>query len=555
MEIAYNNLKPEIFDKKKSSPKQKFVNWFKDPYNKIFLGILLFAIAIRIFYFILTKDQPLWWDESDYLAYAKNLANLGGDWIVTAQHNSLYPFIIAGLFMFGLGEPAIKFILQIIPSILSVWLVYAICNEMYKDKRIGLISSFLMATLWVVVFNSMRFHVGIPGVFTGLLAIYVFWQGHENKKKIFGKINPAWAVPLTVFLVMLTYSIRRGYFVFGAFILIYMLFTKNWKKLIKDKYNWIGLGLAAVLLFLIEIFVFFAGAGEVGSTYFHPENPISLASMGIFNSFFSLGGFIQNISFYLFLIGTIMIIGSVVLYSGHLKKSKDRKAFADLFLLISIVITLINFIFVLRLQVVGEPRWYLPLALGAFIAVSKGTLLIADNLKKYGKSLAIITILLLVGFGGYYQIQAADDVIKPRIPSFSGIKEASLYVKDISSSEDIIVSQPVPQTIYYSERKVMQPEHIAGVKGSDYILGDFIEGVKENPNAKYLLVSFSEPGHPDWMVQRTNELWYIPFMDTRINFATGEQNIRPDITYEGVKFTLLDVKQDVFIYEIQILEN
>ena len=118
MEILYKEITPEHFNKKENFG-QNFLNWFKDKYNLTFLGILLLAIAIRIYYFVLTAHQPLWWDEADYLAYAKNLANLGGDWIVTAQHNSLYPFIVAGLFLLGLGEPFVKFFIQIIPSILS----------------------------------------------------------------------------------------------------------------------------------------------------------------------------------------------------------------------------------------------------------------------------------------------------------------------------------------------------------------------------------------------------------------------------------------------------
>src|SRR3989344_8145678 len=176
MEELLQNVQDTI-DKSLEQKKEKIRSWLKNPHNLILIGIFLLAIIIRIYYFSLTANQPLWWDEADYLAYAKNLANLGGDWIVTAKHNSIYPFIVAGLFLLGLGEPFVKFFIQIIPSILSVWLVYLICNEMYNDKRIGLIVSFLMTTFWVVLFNSMRFHVDIPGLFFGLLAIYVFWRG------------------------------------------------------------------------------------------------------------------------------------------------------------------------------------------------------------------------------------------------------------------------------------------------------------------------------------------------------------------------------------------
>ena len=551
MEILYKDITPEHFNKKENF-RQKFSNWFKDKYNLTFLGILILAIAIRIYYFVLTAHQPLWWDESDYLAYAKNLANLGGDWIVTAQHNSLYPFIVAGLFLLGLGEPVIKFLLQIIPSILSVWLVYAICNEMYEDKRIGLIASFLMATFWVVLFNSMRFHIDIPALFIGLLAIYVFWRGYENKKKIFGKINPNWAISLTAFLVILAYSIRRGHFLFGVFILVYILLTtKDWKKLITDKYNWIGLGLGIFLLFLVEKFIFFSGIGEVGSTYYQPENPISLVSLGVFKSYFALGNLFQNIYFYLFITGIILLVLKLILYADNIKKTKNRKIFGDLFVMISIILILSYFIFYQRDLSFGDPRWYLPLALGAFIAVSQGVLLIGDYVKKYNKILAMIIIILLIGAGGYYQVQYAGGIIKNKIPSFEGIRDTSLFIKEISLPDDIIISQAVPQTIYYSERKVMEPWRIAGANGSDHSLEDFLTGLEKNLDAKYLLVSFSEPGHPDWMKQQSSNFWNIPFMDTTIDFTTGQQDIKKSKTYGNITFELLDVKQDVFIYKIK----
>ncbi len=402
-----------------------------------------------------------------------------------------------------------------------------------------------------MLFNSTRFHLEAPGFFLGLLAIYVFFQGYERKEKIFGKINSNLAIPLAVLFVVLTYAIRRGYFLFGIFILVYMLFTKNWKKLIKDKYNWIGFGLGVFLLFLVEKFLFFSGVGEVGSTYFHPENPLSLVSLKVFNSFFVLGKFYQNIYFYLFIVGIIFIIANILLHLGYIKKEKNAKVRGDLFVIITILFTLLNFIFILRVQgTFGEERWYLPLALGAFVALSQGILLIGDYIKKYNKILAIIVIILLIGAGGYYQIKQADLIIKNKIPSFEGIKQASLYVKEISSQEDIIISQAVPQTIYYSEKKVLQPEQIANVTGPQYDMKEFLDGLDKNPNAKYLLISFSEPGYPDWMKQQSSAFWSIPFMDTTIDFTTGQQNIRQSIKYQNFTFTLLDAKQDVFIYEI-----
>ena len=552
MEILYKEITPEHFNKKENF-KQNFLNWFKDKYNLTFLGILFLAIAIRIYYFILTAHQPLWWDEADYLAYAKNIANLGGDWIVTAQHNSLYPFIVAGLFLLGLGEPVVKFILQIIPSILSVWLIYAICNEMYNDKRIGLIASFLMATFWVVLFNSMRFHIDIPGLFLGLLAIYVFWRGYENKKKIFGKINSNWAIPLAVFFAILAYSIRRAYFIFAVFILVYVLLTtKDWKKLIKDKFNWIGIVFGVLLLFLVEKFIFISGVGEVGSAYFHPENSLNFGPLKIFNAFFSFGSLFKNIYFYLFLIGVIFIFINLLIYLGHIKKEKNKKVRGDLFAVIILILTLAVFIFTRIVEEgFGEQRWYLPLALGAFIAVSQGVLLIGDFIKKYSKIIGIILIILLIALGGYYQVKNADGIIKNKIPSFEGIRDASLFLKQLSNPEEIIISIPIPQTIYYSEGKVINPANLLNkTSNQDFSFEEFLSKLSENTKVKYIIVTFSEPGHPDWMQQQSSNFWSIPFMDTTINFTNNKQDIKQEKTYGNLTFKLIALKQDAFVYEV-----
>ena len=91
----------------------------------------------------------------------------------------------------------------------------------------------------------------------------------------------------------------------------------------------------------------------------------------------------------------------------------------------------------------------------------------------------MIIIILLIGAGGYYQVQYAGGIIKNKIPSFEGIRDTSLFIKEISLPDDIIISQAVPQTIYYSERKVMEPWRIAGANGSDHSLEDFLTGLEK----------------------------------------------------------------------------
>lgn len=543
------------------SKKERIQNWLKEPSNLVFLLIVVGAIAIRLYYFSLTKNQPLWWDEADYMAYAKNLAGLNSDWIATSKHNTIFSFIAAFLFNLSLSESSIKFLLEILPSIFLVPLTYFLVIEMYADKRIALISSFVMAFLWDILFNSMRFHLEAPALFAGLLAIFIFWQGHEKKKKLFGYIDAKWAIPLAVVFSVLSYALRRGYFLFGLFILIYLLFTKNIKSLAKEKYNWVGLGIAIFLFVLAEKFIFIAPISSVAASYTHSENSIDLSALGVFPEYFSSGGFLKDIWLYLFWIGFAIILIRLFLVFGQIRKENAKEGRSDIFAVISIVSTILFFTLILRSQgTFGESRWYFPLLLGTVISISKSTVLIADYLKRYHKFFAVGFVGLVLVLGGYYQIKHTDFIIKDKLSSFEGIKQASQYVKSISDKEDIIISVPVPQTIYYSERKVYSPHGWLEWKGrnEDSPMKDLFNKIESEPRARFLFVSFSEPNHPIWMKKiDTNQNgqvigWEIPFMDTKVDFVNNIQDIKRTKTFEeyGLTFNLLDVKQDSFVYEI-----
>lgn len=533
---------------------KKIISWLKNPYNLILAGIIILGIVLRIFYFSLTSDQPLWWDESDYMAYAKNLAGFEGDWIITSQHNSLFSFLAAGLFKIGLMESSIKFLLVVIPSILLIVLVYMTCLQMYSDKKIALSCSFITAIFWAILFNSTRFHVGIPALFFIFLGLYVFWKGHENKESFFLKIKSKWAVPVSAIFIVLAYSTRRAYALFGIFLLIYVFLTKNPRELIKDKYNWIGVGIAIFLLVIVESFIFISPVTNVASSYYHPEDSLNFAHLHVFESFFQSFSQIPSILLYLFYLGLIFLIVNFFISVGYIRKSKDNSLRSDLFALISIFVTLIYFIFYQRGTGFGEPRWYFSLLFASFICISRAGVFLHNFLKKHSKYLAIIILLSLFFIGGVYQVSHATEIIKIKKDTYSGIRGASLFIKDVSFPEDIIISQPLPQTIYYSERRAIQPEQVIGkTSAEETSFDEFMQELSSNSSYRYLIITFSEPGYPDWMAYRTQNQIFVPFMETYADFQTNQQDIKQSKSFEeyGLQINLLQIVEDAFVYEVK----
>ncbi|MFH1500721.1 MAG: hypothetical protein ABIE22_02130 [archaeon] len=536
-----------------SKIKESVRNWLKDPYNRIFLGIFILGVAIRLYYFFLTKDQAIWWDEGDYMAYAKALGGYTTYWMVSDAHNSLFIYFVAALFKIGFSDPAIKFILEILPSILLIWLTYATAVLMFKDKKVGLIASFLMATFWVVLFNSMRFHLGVPGLFFGLLAIYVFWQGYEGGEKIFGKINPNWAVPLTVLFVVLSYSMRRGYFLFGFFFFFYMLITRKWSSLLKDKYNWIALAVFIVSFSLLEKFVFASNITEVAGIYLHTEIPFNLFPFQIFPAYFSsFTSSTLSILLYLFWLGFILLLINTFLSLDYFRKVGKSEIKSELFAVLSIIIVLSYFLFYQRHPTdIGEPRWFFPLLFGSLICLAKGAIFIYDNLKKYNKQIALVIILVLLAYGAFYEVQHADTIIKSKISSFNGVKDASFYIKDRTSPSDKTLIVLTPQFSYYAERQMVSPAELVGVQyNQDTTFEEVLPKIEEDPAIRFLLISFWEPNHPDWMKRESQQKWEIPFMDTTIDFNTGQQDIKQEKSYGSLTFKLSQIFDGVFVYEI-----
>ena len=171
-------------NKKLEERKNKLLEFIKR--NYILIGILIFALVIRLYYFWVTKDQGLWWDELSYGILAKNLVIHQWDnaRIIIGETNIrplFLPIIWSFLMRLNLSEVASKFILEIIPSFFAVLFTYLVGKQLY-NKRIGLIASFIMAVSWMTIFYSVRFMTHIPGLLASLASIYLFFKAIETEK-------------------------------------------------------------------------------------------------------------------------------------------------------------------------------------------------------------------------------------------------------------------------------------------------------------------------------------------------------------------------------------
>jgi hypothetical protein len=510
--------------------KEKLKAWLKDPYNLALVAILIFAFLIRFYYFFLTKNQPLWWDESEYTAYAKTLIGKA-DYTLGMQRLPGFPIFLSIFYLLGFSEPLIRFFAVFIPSILVIFLIYLVVGEMYSDKRIALISTAIMAVLWEHLFYSNRFHTENFALIFELLAIFILF-------KVYVKGQDLWFIKsknkfVSIFLIGLLSFIsvlfRPGNLLFIPAILLFLFFY-NKEHLFKIK---ILAGAVGTLVLGILAFIILPDSVKSGLlSYYHPENPLAFNTLNVFHGFYqSVVPWIPSILFYALLFGFGIFVFDFIIKWPLIKQIKSDSEHleikADIFNILLIICVLSLFIFVIRPYQNYEYRWFFPLITGMLVFTSKGIINFSEYVSKLlkCKKATIILILIILALGLYTQVVHADQIIRIKLESYSQVREAALWMKENSNKDDIIFSISHPQTSYYSERKVIS--YSLAKNDSD------LENMIKEYKPKYLTVSIFEQ-HPEFAYtypQRHNDT-LIP---VKVYTMQTEQGDRPVLIVYEVK--------------------
>ena len=118
------NKKDTNLKERKAKIRKKIEYIIKNKEKVLLYTLLAFVIILKLYYFSVTINQAVWWDEGDYLAVAKELTldREDPEWWThfTGMRPMLVPLIWAFLFLLNFGEPIIRFLTLLIPSILTI---------------------------------------------------------------------------------------------------------------------------------------------------------------------------------------------------------------------------------------------------------------------------------------------------------------------------------------------------------------------------------------------------------------------------------------------------
>lgn len=466
-------------EEKEEIRKQKIKNWLKNPYNLAIAGILIFAFIIRLYFFFLTTQQPLWWDEADYMSTAKHWA-FNVPYEFNIHRIPLFQFLAALFFITGFQELFIKFSLILLPSLFLVFAVYLLGKEMF-NKKIALIAALLTSVSWTLLFWGARFQPDFLSMSFQVLSILFMWKYWKHNKSLF----IIWAGVFAGLAFLFKISALLVPMIFIVFI-----FLKDRFSALKNKnYYYFALAFLAVLMpYFIWSYSSFGTPTAFKSGYL--ERVGVPMPFGWYNlNFYYL--LTENLLFILFLLGLLIAL-KFLLYSDILIKNKNKCFNPHIFSILTLIIISSFYIFYIKET---DDRWVFLWLPFIFFLIGNSLIFVYKFIKKYNKSIAILITVGLLIFGLYSQLNHANVIIKNKKDSYMPVKQAALWLKDNSNKEDTILSISQPQTVYYSERLVYNFRN--------FNKSEFDKIIREE-KPTFLIVSIFE-NHPDWINEWIDE--------------------------------------------------
>ena len=467
--------------------KSQIKKWLGDYENLVLLAVIIFAIFLRLYYFFLTKNQPFWWDEASYGIIAKSFISSTWDTnpLVISERiirPLLLSFVWAGLMLVNIPEAGSRFILEIIPSIISVFFVYLIGKEIY-NKRVGIISAFIFSVLWIDIFYSMRILTDTPCLTFMFASIYYFILAIKKE------FNYKYFL-ISLFLLSIGTLIRYLIGMVFVFYLIILIFSKQ-LYLNKKKFWYSGilgtspLIIAVILNYIIsgDIFSRFIGA-NLGNASEQISKPIA------YNLINYIPIYLMNVFYYSFIFGLIIILFELIVGFNYIFKNERMKG--SLLLIFILVAYFSFFIFYLRS---ADDRYFLPAALTMCIFAGVGIDWIYSFLKKYNQIIAVVILFVILFFGAQAQLKQTDNIIKGKIDSFSQIKDGLLWLKqNTPANSDIVAIGLDPYAIYYADINI-----------TSYVTENDTERIEK---ADYLVLhAFPPPNFLQSFVQQNQSNW------------------------------------------------
>jgi 4-amino-4-deoxy-L-arabinose transferase-like glycosyltransferase len=309
--------------------------------------ILAFFIYKLLFFF---RFHNVIWDESVYLSMGKYLYSLGNMGFWEIERPIGLPFVLGLLWKLGFDYAKSAEFIEILFACGNIFLTYIIgkiIGKKFFNRKIALLSSFLVAITSIFFLYSNYILSEIPSTFFCLLAVYFFLNENYRISAVFAAIGSYFRLPQGLLLI--------------AFLLILLINNSIQKKkpnfIIKQLFQFaLFFGIAMVPYFLFNLSMYSAETSRLTDALFRPwilgswgqinpaemyraSTPLSTALGNIFYYiYFPVFGFNE---FYGNIFLGLAFIGLFIFFYKKLWKNKQLTTLIILFLVYLFYLTLI----------------------------------------------------------------------------------------------------------------------------------------------------------------------------------------------------------------------
>ncbi|MFA5856712.1 MAG: glycosyltransferase family 39 protein [Candidatus Pacearchaeota archaeon] len=487
-------------EKKDKKIKHKIKDFFNNNDNLILVSIILFAFIIRLYYFTITLNQPLWWDEAEYMLKAKSIilgTPLTG---FDAAREEIIPLLWAILYFLWPGEYLQRF-LQVLISTSTVLLTYLVAKRLF-NKNVAIISSLLLSVFSINLFFTSRLLTYTWAPLIYLLSIYFFIRRNESPKYLY--ISAA-----ILGLGIITYFSTT--FIVIALSLFWLIDERE--KIFKNKKILMALGIFLLVMspfvtyYMITRGVPIPRYSQIGTVIELSETKTKV--LPFFSWFNYLTKTIPislrlplNIFFILASLATLfeIFIGLDLFYK---KQSERIKSLIFVWIWLLVPLSIYTVIEIMHAENVFYDAFLLPLFPAIFILIGVFLMNIFSYLKKYDKVFAFFIIFALMLLFMYTQIIYADGIIKNKVNSYKEVKQAGQYINKNSNPEEIIFSAAIPMMTYYSERATY--------------------GFPANTSIFQENITTMKPSFIVWTVYQSSPPWVVEYINNPNNNLTAEK--------------------------------
>jgi hypothetical protein len=494
----------------------------------------LFPISIVLLAFVLRVhrlgDQNIWWDEGYSIwAARKDIVS-----IALMEARDVHPPLYLLIFHFwiklvGTSEFAARF-LSLICGVLTIALVYKVAGKLL-DRRVGLLSSFLLSCARFHVWWSQEMRMYILATFFSLLSLYYFFKIVRDKGWL-PYVLATTAALYTLYLSALVVLIEN-------LLLLVRTFRKQEVRILK----WTLSQASVIILFAPWLYLAITKmrAGVAESLFpfrLLPQLYLLLLSTGISTH---IERYLWLTTIYLF----ISLAGLVLLF---LQKRWEASLLLSLTLLLPpIIIYLLSLPRGFFYCPKPEARYFLLLAPMFYMLLASSIILIWDRKRLLGV-LASTLVVITFGFAlrEHYRGRYIRDELQTAVRIISAYSEQDDAVLLVSGDR-------YPVFLYYYDRQfellsrpvVYQLPRNSNIVTEENVGSELGEIVARHPRIWLALVesSLQDPEGlvERWMDERYEKPLSFAFAHNKLSLYTAEQ-IKPSVIPDN-----LDIQYPLYL--------